>query len=137
MNNDKQAKALLKTILRLCDVARLEDNWDGCGSTAPGATVVMAALGLVQRLADSADHPLPEAFVCPISGGGLQLDWDLGARHIEIEFLDKDRLAVLTEDTSGSSEAMETYEFPASRADRIKDLFDWLTLPHAHKTTVT
>jgi len=117
---------LRRTLSRLESVARLEDDWDGRGSNGTDQAVCLAAFRLVLQLALVSEEPLPVPFVCPIPGGTLQLEWDSDGKHVEIEFIDAHRLAVLMEDASVSDEAMRVDEFPVSSMDRIKDLLDWL-----------
>ncbi len=65
---------------------------------------------------------LPTPFVCPIEGGGLQIEWDLGKRHVELEFEDADTVVALWQD----GDDMHTSEFPASHVERVVGLLKWL-----------
>jgi hypothetical protein len=61
-----------KPVQRLDEVAALQDNWDSYGGKAPTAEAVATARQILQSTA------------APVSGGGVQLDWDNGDCDIEI-----------------------------------------------------
>ena len=122
---------LPEALRRLDAVALLGKDWDDRGSRGTDPAVDKAALSFLVQIALRAvpGLPMPTPFVCPIPGGTLQIEWDLGVRHIEIEFLDEHRVAVLQEDASLCGETMWSAEFPATRVDLLGDIIDWLVAP--------
>jgi len=73
-------RACLPRLLRLCD---LKPNWDSYGSPPPSLALVKGVVRWL-RLAEKETLPKPE--VVPASGGGVQLEWYLGKRELELEF---------------------------------------------------
>jgi len=71
----------LKLVLRAVPKV---DNWDGYGSIAPGDAVKRRSVELLAAMEDD-EPPLPR--VVPVPGGGLQLEWRMGDRELEIEVL--------------------------------------------------
>lgn len=70
-------------------------------------------------------------FVCPITGGGVQLEWNIGNRHLELEFAPDGCLTWLTEQEGGT---MDTGECPFrdtestyAAAEKVKALLSWVT----------
>jgi hypothetical protein len=83
---------------RLSELVQLPDNWDGYGSPRLQPAVVSAAFDLLRTL--SAFHlPSPELF--PVSGGGLQFEWQADKCELEIEVLPEGLLEFLIVDAKG------------------------------------
>jgi hypothetical protein len=61
--------------------------------------------------------------IVPVSGGGVQLEWSLGSREVEVEISDEGSAAYLK-----SIHAKPVEEGPLSLADlpRIRSLLTWL-----------
>ena len=71
-------------------------------------------------------HILGKPAVTWIEGGGIQLEWDVEGRHLEIEVCGTDTLLCLTEQEDGT---LDTYEIPlgpSDAVDSLRKLFDWL-----------
>jgi len=84
---------------------------------------------LLDALKDIADlEALPTPFASPIEGGGLQIEWDLNGRHVEIEFADHEDLVVLWAEGDNA----RTTGFPASHVERVVGLLKWLLRGGTH-----
>jgi len=118
-----------RALLRLGEVGRLPDNWDERGSPRIDWGILEAARSLLSRLSGtvSGDFPCPD--VCPIAGGTLQFEWTLGRKHVEIEFVDAERVVVLTEESTLDGPAIHTEELALRRVNRIRQVLDWLASP--------
>jgi hypothetical protein len=66
-------------VLRL---GQLENNWDSYGSPKPSHNVVETALAIINTIPFD-DLPFPD--VVPVSGGGIQLEWSMEGRELEIQ----------------------------------------------------
>lgn len=71
----------LEDVLRL---AALPPNWDSYGSPPPKRNAIEASIIL---LVSAAPSDLPEPDVVPVSGGGIQIEWAMGRRELELNVL--------------------------------------------------
>ena len=71
----------LRNLLR---VAALPHNWDSYGSPPPKRNAIEASIILLVNAAIS-DLPAPD--VIPVSGGGIQFEWGVGRRELELKIL--------------------------------------------------
>ena len=110
-------------IPELREVSALPANWDGDGSPAPSPAIVSAADALLNHLLDF-DAP----FVVPVSGGGLQLEWSVGGKHLELAFIDSETVIFLTETppTPYSWSVMHTGHYSTGDHVKTQELLDWL-----------
>jgi len=111
---------LMQALDRLQSVASLPPGWDGEGSPPPTAQIVESAVGFLQYLQRD-DVPLP--FICPISGGGLQLEWSTDGKEIEIEFLNQQTIAFMRVDNGRTT---DSGEYPVTDINKSRKLLDWL-----------
>ena len=123
-SSDRQDAWIQAAIPLIEQVASLPGNWDTEGSRPPDPTAVKAAEELLDRLRDSDLGALPAPFVCPIAGGGIQLEWESSGKYLEIEFLDGGMALYLKEK---QGESMESGEFPATDAGLARQLLEWFT----------
>jgi len=65
-------------------VANLPSNWDSYGSPAL-SPLALAASKFLLAMVDLDDLPVP--FVAPVPGGGVQFEWIIGERELELEIL--------------------------------------------------
>lgn len=72
-------------IKRLNVVLDLPENWDSYGSPPPTQEAANAAMAILTGIA--MDYFVTPRVV-PVSGGGLQLEWEIGTRRLEFEILD-------------------------------------------------
>lgn len=74
----KQAEAMR----RLGEIAKLPQNWDSYGSPPPTPTAVQTVMDLLLKIGD---RNLPFVRVVPVSGGGVQLEWRVSYRELQLE----------------------------------------------------
>ena len=74
----KQAEAMR----RLGDLVKLPTNWDSYGSPPPTPRAVDTVMDLLLTIDD---WNLPAVLVVPVSGGGLQLEWRMEDRELQLE----------------------------------------------------
>lgn len=65
----------------------LPRNWDSYGSPPPALVAVNRSLGLLRGIADLDLPDLPVPHVAPVRGGGIQFEWGVGQRELELEIL--------------------------------------------------
>jgi hypothetical protein len=109
----------------VCQIAGISNNWDGEGGPRPDPGVTEAAELLLSRLRMSRLGAIPVPFVCPISGGGIQFEWNSPKKHLEIEFLDTSTIAFLKEELTPQGESTETGEYPLWDAESTRQLLYW------------
>ena len=63
----------------LAELASLPDNWDGYGSPALQAAAFKEAFRL---LAAVEQENLPTPHLCPVTGGGVGIEWQVGSRRL-------------------------------------------------------
>lgn len=105
---------------RVGELRRLPDGWDSYGSPPISNDARRRAVQLLILL-DSAGAPPP--LVAPVSGGGLQIEWRVGPRSLELEVL-----------PDGSTEFLRVYgddkmvegSMPADRTDYLREQVQWL-----------
>lgn len=88
---------------RLRDLLQLEDGWDSYGGISPRRHLLEAGLRFVEPLL-SVDIAPPH--VVPTSRGGIQFEWHVGGRELEIEVVGPDRFELFFED-EGTGELVE------------------------------
>ncbi|MGH7825502.1 MAG: hypothetical protein ACREQ7_10070 [Candidatus Binatia bacterium] len=74
----RQAEA----IRRLGELVKLPHNWDSYGSPPPTRVAVETVVELLLRIDN---RNLPAARVVPVSGGGVQLEWCVPGRELQLE----------------------------------------------------
>jgi hypothetical protein len=108
----------------LADVARIADlphNWDGHGSPVLGAKEREHVTKLLSSI-DNADLPAPN--IVPISGGGIQIEWQHNGRELELEIeAGSEDLIFLKVYQDGTT---EENVYPITDLDRTKELLNWL-----------
>lgn len=105
-------------IKRLKKVLSLPENWDSYGSPPPTAAAANTAMEILTR---TTIEYFTAPRVVPISGGGLQLEWEIGSRGLELEILDDGSVEYLTTE---SGEPFQ--EAPLRLMDDVSPLFLWL-----------
>jgi len=66
-------------------IAALQDDWDGDNSPALLPIMKENAMKFLHHIRNIEGLPEPE--VCLISGGGLQIEWCVEGRELEVEFM--------------------------------------------------
>lgn len=70
---------------KIDSLSRLPTGWDGYGSPALGRSACETALLFLRSLSV---HWLPEPWIGPTADGGIQVEWNLPLRAIELIFRD-------------------------------------------------
>jgi hypothetical protein len=108
----------IEGIKRLNKVLSLPENWDGYGSRPPTQAAANTAMDLIISI--NIDDLVPLRVV-PVSGGGIQLEWETSTRALELEILDGGTIEYLkTEDGTPVDEGH------MHRIDQVRPLLSWL-----------
>ncbi len=107
---------------KLCDLPR---GWDGSGSPPLLPTILAAAQDLLEQLRNVIPADLPDPFVCPLSGGGLQIEVTSDTKHLEIMFDGPSEIIFLKEENVAGEEVMDSGQLSARDVPNIKRLFKW------------
>ncbi len=113
----EETEAYRLSLERIEELRLLEDDWDSYKGTAPLKSTLDFALSFIRglcRIFLSHDTDLPTPFVAPTRTGGVQLEWKIGKRELELEIPIADRFSYLW--ISGAEES----EGPISRWDAIR-----------------
>lgn len=74
----KQAEAMR----RLGEIVKLPLNWDSYGSPPPTRIAIETVVDLLLK---TDDRNLPSVHIVPVSGGGVQLEWRVSDRELQLE----------------------------------------------------
>ena len=82
------------------EITELKSNWDGYDGKVIDKDAISFAkeyLGSIILFVKTLNlkHELP--FIAPTSEGGIQFEWDVGDKHLEIEFDNKNSFKILKE----------------------------------------
>jgi hypothetical protein len=108
----------IQGIKRLNEILLLPENWDSYGSRPPTRAAADTAMEILTGT-DIDYFVAPR--VVPISGGGLQLEWECGARSLEVEVLDDGSVEYLTCEDGQACREGRIHAFTEARP-----LFLWL-----------
>jgi len=108
-----------RAVPRLLRLTNLEHNWDSYGGIPPSIELVLAVIQLLNH-AEIVTFPQPE-FV-PVSDGGIQLEWYMGDRELEIEFRKDGSVEFLTTDNQKNRER----EGSLRDLDGLRSLLMWV-----------
>jgi len=119
---------LKDALITLFHIASLPENWDSYGGPTPSSTAVNNALTFM-RAVQVEDLPVPN--IVPVPGGGIQIEWSIAHRELELEFL-----------SDGSVEYLEMEDEKPIHEDKIEpantsqlqSLLLWLTHATTRKT---
>ena len=75
---------LKSALADVAQMAALPANWDSYSSPPPRETVCQSAVQLLASI-EHAGFPAPR--IVPISGGGLQIEWQYNRRELELEIV--------------------------------------------------
>lgn len=102
-------------------LAGLETGWDGTDSVAPLPRV----LELVRRVVSAAAQipALPPPHIGPVPGGGVQLEWHLGSKDLELEILPDTGIVFVSSSDGEQDSGLLTFE----RVENARVLMAWLT----------
>ena len=110
----------IEAIRKLVQLLALPRDWDSYGSSPPSEVAVKAAGSLILDI--DLEYVVSPRIV-PVSGGGVQLEWRVGSRELEIEISYEGSAEFLK-----SLDAKPVEEGQISLADlpRIRSLLAWL-----------
>jgi len=74
----------IQALKPVCHLANLRYDWDSYGSPPVSSMALTASTRLIAMI-DPEDLPVPHVF--PVPGGGIQLEWIVGQRELEIVIL--------------------------------------------------
>jgi len=75
---------LESVVRKIDDLASLSLNWDSYGSSPPGVEECQYAKSILS-LIEQDNFPVPD--IVPVSGGGIQLEWQYQGRALELEIV--------------------------------------------------
>lgn len=105
----------------LREIEALPPNWDSYGSPPPSGQLIGQVLLLLHRT-ESLTVPHPNAI--PASGGGIQLEWRVGPRELEVEFSGKGMVEFLATDRANGVDVEG--KFAARDYDAMRSLLSWI-----------
>lgn len=105
---------------RLDDIAELRCNWDGEGGEPISQRILSIAGELLLPLA-RIQPPVPR--IAPVLGGGIQFEWEVAGRELEIEILPDGSVQYLI----AEGEVTHEGELAAWPTDEVRRLVYWLT----------
>lgn len=111
---------LYEAARRLREIRNLESNWDSYGSRPLSDDAFNSAKEVL--FAMECDTPPPA--IVPVSGGGVQFEWQVEDRELEIEFLPDSRIIFLR---VHEDEATDEEELSSTDLTRVPSLLKWLT----------
>ena len=110
----------LQDIARL---GRLQNNWDGYGSPPMEQAALRQAIVLLDAIRD---YCLPAPEICPVSGGGIGIAWQLYKRELEIEILpDGSAEFLMVEDEERERKTTEG-RLPPNPTATMQRLANWI-----------
>jgi len=105
---------------KLDHLAELGFNWDGEGGEPISRRTLSIAGELLLPLA-KIQPPVPR--IAPVLGGGIQFEWEVAGRELEIEILPDGSVEYLV----AEGEATHEGELTAWPTDEVRRLVYWLT----------
>ncbi|MBI4528878.1 MAG: hypothetical protein HY695_34205 [Deltaproteobacteria bacterium] len=114
------SQPVIEAVKRLLTVRELPHSWDSYESPPPSELAIGVAIRLLIGV-DLDEFPSPR--IVPISGGGVQLEWDVGSRELELEILSDGTIRYLKVE---EGEPTEESEIGPSHFARLASLLSWL-----------
>jgi len=112
------------SLQRLAELGRLREDWDSYGSTTPPQWLLSIArelIGAVQP--EIVDEPK----IVPVTGGGVALLWNHGARELQIEILPTGGIEYLRADENlRGPEAVLEERVTSAELLPVKSLVRWV-----------
>ena len=109
-----------KAIDDLDELSELPVGWDSYGSDKISSDLIIAAKIFLDQLEyEFIDAPR----VVPISGGGIQFEWEMNERELELEFIDPDNIACLK---VLNDEPIEESQFNINDFNASRSVIQWL-----------
>ena len=114
------SESQLEAIKRLFGFRRLPHDWDSYESPPPSESAINVATKVIESV-DFNRFSIPR--INPVSGGGIQLEWDIDTREIEIEILEDGSMQFLRAE---SGEPIDEGPIPSATAADVNSLLLWL-----------
>jgi len=83
---------------QLSAIGELNRGWDSHGAAPPAQSAIQGAWNLLLSLYETRTVPKPHIY--PTRSGGIQFEWELGQRYLEIELLSETEAAYFYSDLS-------------------------------------
>ncbi len=119
-NLDRSQADLLAAMNAVGDLAQLPQDWDSYGSRQIQTSAIRQALEILQ-MANLQHIPMP--FVVPVPGGGVQLEWRLEGRELELEVQPDRTIAYLRVD---ENDIDEEGVVPKDQPSAILEHLQWM-----------
>ncbi len=113
----RSSSAILRNLENLRELA---EDWDSYGSPAVSERLIQNAKAFLNSVEDM--H-LPKTFVVPVSGGGVQLEWNVVDKELEVDFLQDNlvRYLKIVKDNPA-----EEGDFSIGDTESAHELIEWL-----------
>jgi len=111
-----------KAIDDLDALSKLPIDWDSYGSPKISNDLIKAAKNFLNQLEFEFEF-IAAPRVVPISGGGIQFEWQMGERELELEFIDSDNIGYLK---VCKEEPIEENQFNRNDFNAGRNLIQWL-----------
>lgn len=109
-------------VIGVLRISNLPQNWDSYNSPPPTQKAVDVSINLLRdNYLSSIDLPAP--FIVPISGGGIQIEWIIDDRELELEVLPDGSIEYLK---SENKEPFEEEKIASPSSAEIFSLLSWL-----------
>jgi len=108
-----------KAVDDLDALSTLPVGWDSYGSPKISDDLIMAAKRFLYQLEFEFIAPR----VVPVSGGGIQLEWQMSERELELEFIDSDNIGYLK---VRNEEPIEESQFNRNDFNTGRNTIQWL-----------
>ncbi|MEO5631782.1 MAG: hypothetical protein ABIQ24_03665 [Nitrospiraceae bacterium] len=109
-------------VLRIAECVALKENWDSYGGHPPSFDTVLAAIDLIDAIPQ---HDPPRPRVVPLATGGIQLEWKVSQRELDIEISPGSTYRYLKFDPRITSGELDN-ELPLDSLSDVEDLLSWL-----------
>ena len=108
-------------LIALFHIALLPNDWDSYGSPPPSQQAVNNRERLL-RMIEFEDLPAPH--ISPVSGGGIQIEWSILSRELELEILPDGSVEYLE---IGNEEPLQEGKLNPADSSELQSLLLWLT----------
>jgi len=116
---DRADPWIRKSVPKLLRLTKLPEDWDSYGAAPPPSDLVRAIVKVLEY-SEVIDVPVPE--VVPTVSGGVQLEWYMRDRQLEIEFPGAGAVEYLQTDLARSAEE----EGRVEDLDTLRSLLLWI-----------
>ncbi|HET9212579.1 MAG TPA: hypothetical protein VFR03_19400 [Thermoanaerobaculia bacterium] len=107
LRRGKRTEAYQQVRARVGKLLTLHENWNTYGAKIPSQRALFFTLHFMRdAIGVLLDHGIsvPAPFLAPTASGGVQLEWHIGPRELELEIPGKGRFEFLVVDGSNKAE---------------------------------